>query len=309
LLGSRLKQKNLLAPGTTFSWYRRTEKEFVPFFSQDGELVYCKDIPGLMTKFNIQHDASKWRLFIDSSKRSFEAVILHNGNKYASLPVGHSVHLKEWYEHLDSILNKLKYSDYAWTICGDLKVISMLLGQQGENTNYPCLQCKWDSRDRAKHWTRNVWPKRTSLIPGNKNFLLESLIEPTKVLLPPLHIKLGPMKQFVKALDGEGNCFKYLGEKFFGLSEAKHKEGVFVGPDIRRLIEDKTFESKMQDNEKEAWNAFRDVVLKFLGNQKDPNLNRKMLTKFKVLGCSMSLKVHFLASHLDYFPENLGVVS
>ncbi|GBL80803.1 hypothetical protein AVEN_26238-1 [Araneus ventricosus] len=34
-----------------------------------------------------------------------------------------------------------------------------------------------------------------------------------------------------------------------------------------------------------------------------------MITNFKILGCSMSLKVHFLESHLDYFPENLGAVS
>jgi hypothetical protein len=33
-----------------------------------------------------------------------------------------------------------------------------------------------------------------------------------------------------------------------------------------------------------------------------------MLEKFKVLGCLMSLKNHFLNSHLDYFPENLGAV-
>jgi hypothetical protein len=77
-------------------------------------------------------------------------------------------------------------------------------------------------------------------------------------------------------------------------------------------MNDKAFESKMQDNEKEAWDALRDVVLKVLGNQKDPNFKRiirKMLAKFKDLGCSTSLKVHFLASHLDYFPENLGAVS
>jgi hypothetical protein len=119
------------------------------------------------------------------------------------------------------------------------------------------------------------------------------------------------MKQFAKALDREGDCFKYLREKFSGLPETKLKEGV-VGPDICRLMKDKTFESKMQENEKEAWNAFRDIVLKFLGNQKDPNFKRivcKMLIKFKHLGCSMSLKVHFMASHLDYYPENLGAVS
>ncbi|GBN03643.1 hypothetical protein AVEN_173150-1 [Araneus ventricosus] len=35
----------------------------------------------------------------------------------------------------------------------------------------------------------------------------------------------------------------------------------------------------------------------------------EMIKKFKILGCSMSLKVHFLDSRLNYFPENLGAVS
>jgi len=34
-----------------------------------------------------------------------------------------------------------------------------------------------------------------------------------------------------------------------------------------------------------------------------------MLDKFKLLSCNMSLKLHFLASHLDYFPLNLEAVS
>jgi len=34
-----------------------------------------------------------------------------------------------------------------------------------------------------------------------------------------------------------------------------------------------------------------------------------MLDKFKLLGCKMSLKLNFLASHLDYFRPNLGAVS
>jgi hypothetical protein len=34
-----------------------------------------------------------------------------------------------------------------------------------------------------------------------------------------------------------------------------------------------------------------------------------MLGKFIELGCNMSLKVHFLDSHLDYFPTNFGAVS
>jgi hypothetical protein len=36
----------------------------------------------------------------------------------------------------------------------------------------------------------------------------------------------------VKALPTTGNCFKYLCKRFPHLSEAKHKEDAFVGPDI-----------------------------------------------------------------------------
>ena len=99
---------------------------------------------------------------------------------------------------------------------------------------------------------------------------------------------------------------------FTRLSETKLKEGVFVGPDIRKLIKDNNLGNVMNDVERSAWNSFKDVVTKFLGNQKDPdfeNIVKNMLCNFKNLGCSMSFKLHFLNSHLDYFPENLGAVS
>ena len=34
-----------------------------------------------------------------------------------------------------------------------------------------------------------------------------------------------------------------------------------------------------------------------------------MLRNFQALGARMSIKLHYLFSHLDYFPENLGDVS
>jgi hypothetical protein len=72
-----------------------------------------------------------------------------------------------------------------------------------------------------------------------------------KVLLP-LHIKLRLMKQFVKALQRDGNCLKYLCSKFPRLSRAKLKEGIFVGPDIRKFISDEKFETTMSNVEREA---------------------------------------------------------
>lgn len=138
------------------------------------------------------------------------------------------------------------------------------------------------------------------------------MVPPEKVLLPPLHIKLGLMKQYVKSLQKDGDCFKYLCTKFPKLSEAKLKEGVFTGPDIRKLLTDPSFVETMNEKEKEAWVSFKDVVRKFLGNTKDPNYKtivQRMLAAYKAQGCKMSLKVHFLNSHIDYFPENLGAYS
>ena len=138
------------------------------------------------------------------------------------------MHLKETYGNLALILDKLKYKEFELgTICGDLKVISVILGQHGGYTKFPCFLCEWDSRTKAKHWNQKVWPKRTLKV-GEKNVHFESLVDPKKVLLPPLHIKLGMMNQFVKALPKDGEAFKYFSSKFPRLSEAKLKEGVFL---------------------------------------------------------------------------------
>ena len=69
----------------------------------------------------------KWRLFIDSSKATLKCVLLHNGNRYASVPVDHFVHLKETYENIKIVITKIKYFDHIWLICGDLKVLCMVL--------------------------------------------------------------------------------------------------------------------------------------------------------------------------------------
>jgi hypothetical protein len=50
------------------------------------------------------------------------------------------------------------------------------------------------------------------------------------------------MKNFVKAMDKNGTGFMYLKHKFPRLSDAKIKEGIFVGPQIRELIKDEQFE-------------------------------------------------------------------
>ena len=103
-------------------------------------------------------------------------------------------------------------------------------GLQGGYTNYCCFLCEWDSRARKSHYVTKVWPQRKSLETRKKNVQHPPLVDSKKTLLPPSHIKLGLMKNFVKALDKTKVGFKYLYEKFPRLSKAKIKEGIFVGP-------------------------------------------------------------------------------
>ena len=96
-------------------------------------------------------------------------------------------------------------------------------------------------------------------------------MDPGKVLMPPLHIKLGLMKQFVTARDKESAAFKYIQDFFPKLSEAKVRSGVFVGPQIKMIMECKEFAKKLTRVETAAWNSFGGVVLGFLGNHKAEN--------------------------------------
>ncbi len=120
------------------------------------------------------------------------------------------------------------------------------------------------------------------------------------------------MKQFIKALPTEGDCFKYLITACPSQSFEKLKAGVFDGPQIRQLIKDKHFIGTMSELEKNAWLAFKAIVKDFLGNTRAKNYTeivKNLLDSYQKLGCNMSIKVHFLHSHLDMFPENLGAVS
>jgi ABC-type long-subunit fatty acid transport system fused permease/ATPase subunit len=69
-----------------------------------------------------------------------------------------------------------------------------------------------------------------------ENVVNTPLINPEKVYLPPLHIILGLIKNVIKAMDQNSTGFMYLKNKFPTISDAKIKEGVFVGPQVRELI-------------------------------------------------------------------------
>ena len=313
ILASRLSEHFVLDSEARITFYRKRDEILIHYFSEEENFVYCNNIKGLLLAMGLPHYyPDEWRLFIDRSKRSLKCVLLHNGNKFAYVPIGHSVILKEHYSSVKMVLEKMCYKEHNWVICVDLKMVNFLLGQQGGYTKYPCFLCLWNSRDNDQHWQRKDWPVRDELVVGEKNITNEPLVNCNRIILPPLHIKLGLMKQFVKALDKDGACFSYIGKVFPGLSHEKLKAGIFDGTQIRKLMKDEDFVLHMNAVESAAWCSYISVVKEFLGNNKADNyqeLVEMMLTNFQALGARMSIKVHYLFSHLDRFPENLGDVS
>jgi hypothetical protein len=104
-----------------------------------------------MEELQLEHTPEQWRPFIDSSKVSLKAVLLHSGNKYPSVPLAHAVHIKETYENFLVMLQKIGYEEHRWNICADLKVIAMLTCLRGGYSKFCCFLCEWDSRARDYH--------------------------------------------------------------------------------------------------------------------------------------------------------------
>lgn len=148
----------------------------------------------------ITYNADEWRLFIDSAKNSLKAVLLHRTNKKPSIPIAYSTDTKE------------TYAKMKWRVCCDFKVVAMLSGLQGGWTKHPCFICDWDSRYKGNQYARKNWKDREISEQGKGNMINEPLVLKKKILLPPLHIKLGIVKNFIKTIakdDAVLNSLKY----------------------------------------------------------------------------------------------------
>ncbi|XP_067618040.1 uncharacterized protein [Eurosta solidaginis] len=288
-LGSRLQQWGSLGPSTSTSKFRNRDETFSSFFTKSENICYCNDVQGLFEALKLENKVDDWRLFIDSSKHRLKAALLHKGNSLPSIPVAHSKNTKETYLRIANLLELIQYKQFIWKICADLKVVAIILGLQGGFTKYCCFLCLWGSHARETHYIQENWPPRAEYEPGAFNIANPPLVNPERVILPALHIKLGLMKNFVKALNKDAPSFQYLTKIFPKITQAKLNEVEAV-----------------------ARYSFKQVVSGFLGNNKDPNYRemvKALLNNYSSMKCNMSLKMHFLHSHLDNFPANLGAES
>ena len=112
--------------------------------------------------------------------------------------------------------------------------------------------CIWDSRAVSQYYKQKDRGFRSTFVPGEHSLKENPLVDMSKRLLPPLHIKLGLMKNFVKALHKNDAAFQHLFTVFPDLSPAKLREGIFVGPQIREVLKDTHFEELLNLKELKA---------------------------------------------------------
>ena len=124
--------------------------------------------------------------------------------------------------------------------------------------------------------------------------------------MPLPHIKPGLTKKFRQ----NSAAFLYLKNKFPRRSYAKIKDGVFVEPHMRGLIEDIKFEDQLSEMEDAKWKSLKNVTTiwgwgggegnHFAENYRDTVVDP--VQTYKAMGCNMSLKVCFVDSLLSLLP-------
>lgn len=133
--------------------------------------------------------------FVYSSILILKSVLKHTGNGHSSVPVAHAAHMKETYNNT-SITASRPTIEISAEICKS-------------------LLCYWDSSPAIQSTVVSfvngtaVPKKRVTLLDAElatpkkissrteKNEAHEPLVDPAKIHLPSLHMKLGLMKNFV----------------------------------------------------------------------------------------------------------------
>ena len=106
--------------------------------------------------------------------------------------------------------------------------VALLTGMQTYFIKYCYYLCEWDSRAKDKHYIIRNWPHGKTFSPDRKNVVQDPLVRKESIFLPPLHNKLGLIKQFVKVMDKAGEGFSFFKNKFPFLNEAEIKKGILM---------------------------------------------------------------------------------
>lgn len=208
----------------------------------------------------------------------------------------------------------------------------MLAGIKGGNADYPCFLCPFyaNKKGKADHYVIRNWGTKSEEV-AKKAKKGKQLVSADKLLFPPLHIQLGLVNVFMQTLDQDSEAFGHIISRFPKMQPQALFRGSLNGKDIQALFKDEEFEQKLAPKHKAAWESFRDVswnflgtskikkckacsgqhLLSFLSSKKSPDFRDKverLVQTYEVRDGKMTVKLHFLAYHLDHFPENVGLM-
>lgn len=284
--------------------------------TKEYDLAHINDLEGLFDLFKVEHKSEDWRLFLDGSSSSLKAVLLHNDNTLPSVPLAYCRKLPEKYESIEKILELINYNRYKWEVIVDFKLINIISGLMGAASKYPCVHCLWDAKYKGPDkYTKTDWPKRhRNINERNNNAIRQPLVDSSKILMPPLHIKIGLVTQLFKKIYANNKRAREVLKRIFPqLTEAKMKAGVYNGPQIRDIFANENELARtLSKDENEAFKSLKAVCEGFLGNKRASNyqeLIKKMMCCYQKLDINITIKMHSLICHLDLFKSSCGKFS
>lgn len=274
-------------------------------------VTYLKDLAGMFSLFELPHITDDWRLFLDGSSNSLKAVLIHNDNLRPSVPLAYVEKMPETYESMEKILKLIEYNKYEWWIIVDFKLVNILSGHMAASCKYPCIYCEFEPRSDDPY--KKDWEKRSPYNPSTPaserhSATKKPLVPKEKILLPPLHIKIGLVTQLCKKLYKNNTTYQAeIPNIIKEVSTAKHKGGVYNGPQIRTLFsKSRQLKQILTADEYHAFNCLKIVCESFLGNYRHPNYKQfieNLMESYKNLDISVTIKMHSLISHLDKFKD------
>lgn len=153
-------------------------------------------------------------------------MLLHKTNTKPSVPLAYSTDMEECYTTMKTLLERIKYNEHQWRICCDLKIVNILRCIKGGWPKYHCFICDWDTRMDIDHYSYRGWINRKEGYCRKLGMTDKPLVPINKIILPPLHIKLGIVSKFIQAVAERDVVYEQLRTVFPHLSETKIRAGI-----------------------------------------------------------------------------------
>lgn len=108
--------------------------------------------------------------------------------------------------------------------------------------------------------------------------------------------------------------FKILNQYFNRLSKEKINNGIFIGPDIKKLLSNEHFRLLLDEWQKSAYDSLLSVIKHVLYPSQDIITNQEeivtgLINNYVNMGCNYSPKMHYIHCHFKHLIAKQAGVS